>query len=299
MYSLYQLEIFKKVADEGSFNKAALELYITPSAVTRHINNLETELGVSLFERTFRGIYLTSAGAALYNRANHLLQFANETQHAVKEAAEENKNIIRIGVSVMTPYEPIKEWLMKVSRKHPEFKFEAVLFDNVPSSDNGYMFPTLGNKIDFIVDSFDNSSLAYGGTQGYELYKVGIYAVMSTNHRLAGRESIDISDLRGEILVHRNGTMKYIDDFCNHLVNEGIEVTHKIIDSYSIDIYNECAATSEIVLGVGPFKGVHPFLERVPINYSKQRSFGLIYASEPAANVYKLIDVLNEMKGKL
>ena len=47
-----QLETFLCVADAGSFNRAAEELYITPTAVIKQMNLLEASLGVKLFERT-------------------------------------------------------------------------------------------------------------------------------------------------------------------------------------------------------------------------------------------------------
>ena len=61
-----QLETFLRVADAGSFNKAAEKSYITPTAVIKQINLLEAELGVKLFERTHRGLHLTKAGKSLY-----------------------------------------------------------------------------------------------------------------------------------------------------------------------------------------------------------------------------------------
>ncbi len=61
MYNL-QLETFIVVADLGSFNKAAESLYITPPAVTKQINLLEKDLGLTLFIRTHRGLVLTEAG---------------------------------------------------------------------------------------------------------------------------------------------------------------------------------------------------------------------------------------------
>ena len=57
-----QLETFIKVADAGSFNKAADELYITPTAVIKQINSLEKSIDLVLFERTHRGLILTNAG---------------------------------------------------------------------------------------------------------------------------------------------------------------------------------------------------------------------------------------------
>ncbi len=57
-----QLETFLRVADAGSFNRAAEEAYITPTAVIKQINLLEESLDVKLFERTHRGLTLTKAG---------------------------------------------------------------------------------------------------------------------------------------------------------------------------------------------------------------------------------------------
>lgn len=61
MYN-HQLETFIRVADAGSFNKAAEESYITPTAIIKQINLLEDSLGVKLFKRTRRGLTLTKAG---------------------------------------------------------------------------------------------------------------------------------------------------------------------------------------------------------------------------------------------
>ena len=57
-----QLETFLRVADAGSFNKAAEELFITPPAVMKQITSLESNLDLKLFLRSPRGLKLTEAG---------------------------------------------------------------------------------------------------------------------------------------------------------------------------------------------------------------------------------------------
>lgn len=57
-----QLETFLRVADAGSFNKAAEELFITPPAVMKQITSLEASLDIQLFRRSHRGLTLTEAG---------------------------------------------------------------------------------------------------------------------------------------------------------------------------------------------------------------------------------------------
>ena len=57
-----QLETFLRVADAGSFNKAAEEAFITVPAVIKQINLLEEKLGLTLFVRTHKGVTLTESG---------------------------------------------------------------------------------------------------------------------------------------------------------------------------------------------------------------------------------------------
>ena len=60
-----QLDTFITVAERGCFTKAAEELYITPTAVIKQMNLLESKLGLKLFERSHRGLALTAAGRSL------------------------------------------------------------------------------------------------------------------------------------------------------------------------------------------------------------------------------------------
>ena len=70
-----QLETFLRVADAGSFSRAAEEAYITPTAVIKQINLLEESLGVKLFDRTHRGLTLTKAGRSLFQDAKYIIQY--------------------------------------------------------------------------------------------------------------------------------------------------------------------------------------------------------------------------------
>lgn len=93
MYN-HQLDTFIRVADAGSFNKAAEEAYITPTAVIKQINLLETSLDVKLFERTHRGLVLTKAGRSLYQDTKYIIQYCRDSVIRAKNAMQEDNNII-------------------------------------------------------------------------------------------------------------------------------------------------------------------------------------------------------------
>lgn len=74
-----QLETFLQVADASSFNKAAEEVYITPTAIIKQINSLEKKIGVKLFVRTHRGLALTPAGKSLYQDSRYIIDYCKDS----------------------------------------------------------------------------------------------------------------------------------------------------------------------------------------------------------------------------
>ena len=97
MDRLQALEVFMLVAKLGSFTAASRAANLTASRVTHLIQNLEKELGVSLFSRTTRRVSLSSAGQALFEQLDPNLGFITETLQNIKELSnEEPKGTIRI-----------------------------------------------------------------------------------------------------------------------------------------------------------------------------------------------------------
>ena len=123
MYYNPQLETFLRVADAGSFSKAAEERFITPTAVIKQINSLEESLGVRLFDRSHRGLRLTKAGRSMYQDSKYLIQYCRDSVTRAKNAMQEYENIIRIGSSPMTPAQLLMALWAKINERCPDIKF--------------------------------------------------------------------------------------------------------------------------------------------------------------------------------
>lgn len=98
-----QLDTFICVVESGSFSKAAEKLYISPTAVIKQINSLEASLDLKLFSRTHRGLVVTDAGQSIYNDAKYIVGYCKDSIRRAKEAMDVSDNVIRVGVSPMTP----------------------------------------------------------------------------------------------------------------------------------------------------------------------------------------------------
>lgn len=82
-FNLYPLHVFRLVARSGSVTRAAQDLFISQPAVSAHLKALETAIGEPLFERTPRGMQLTSAGAVVLEQINRLFALYEEIPAAV------------------------------------------------------------------------------------------------------------------------------------------------------------------------------------------------------------------------
>ena len=88
-----RLRVFREVAACGSFTAAARSLSYTQPAISHHINRLEQELGVTLVERSARGLTLTAPGEALLAQADGLLARIDDIERQVVELAHAGGNI--------------------------------------------------------------------------------------------------------------------------------------------------------------------------------------------------------------
>ena len=94
---LRQLRSFMSVAQQNGFRRGASSLNIAQPAVSRHIKQLETSLGVELFHRTNSGIRLTEAGQALLRHAEELFQKLANIREDLSEISLRVTGTVRIG----------------------------------------------------------------------------------------------------------------------------------------------------------------------------------------------------------
>jgi DNA-binding transcriptional LysR family regulator len=116
---LFQLRSFLRVAEAGSFTRAAEELYLTQPAVTQHVRALERELGVPLFDRTGRGAQLTPAGQALSRYARRSLALLDEGRQVIADLESGAAGRLLLGAGVTTSIFRLPGWLRAFGDAYP------------------------------------------------------------------------------------------------------------------------------------------------------------------------------------
>ena len=284
-----QLETFILVADSGSFNKAAELSYITPTAVIKQINLLERDLGVKLFVRTHRGLKLTKSGISLYNDAKYIIQYCRDSVIRAKNAMQEDDNVIRIGTSPMTPANILVELWPKIHDLYPDVKFKLVPFENTPENAREIL-RNLGQNIDVVSGIFDDTMLNVRNCAGFEISRQPLCCAVSIHHRLADKNKLTIQDLYGErlMLMHR-GWSHYVDQLRDDIWANHRKIHVVDFDFYSVEVFNRCENSNDILRVVQAWENVHPLLKVIPVEWNHSIPYGLLHSPTPSQTVKRFL----------
>lgn len=287
-----QLETFIRVADAGSFNRAAEQSYVTPTAVMKQINLLESKLGVKLFERTHRGLTLTRAGGSLYSDAKYIMQYCKDAVIRAQNAMQENDTVIRIGTSPMTPAQVLVDLWPKIHEHCPEIKFQLVPFENTLENAQEIL-KNLGHNIDIIAGIFDDTMLNVRQCAGFEISREPLCCAVSIYHPLARKQKLQIQDLYGEklMLMHR-GWSSHVDALRDDIWKNHGQIQIVDFDFYSVDIFNRCENSHDILVAVQAWENVHPLLKVIPVEWDHSIPYGLLHSPEPSETVKRFLTAL-------
>src|SRR4051812_27375480 len=91
---------FIRVVEAGNFTRAAEAMNLPTSSISRSVQKLEDDLGITLLERTTRRVALTDAGRAFFERAREALAGLEEANSLALDAAKEAHGVVRVAVPV-------------------------------------------------------------------------------------------------------------------------------------------------------------------------------------------------------
>ncbi|MDO6543409.1 LysR family transcriptional regulator [Photobacterium sanguinicancri] len=126
MFNLEQLAAFVAAVESGSFSAAARRLGKSQSSVSIGVNNLELDLGVTLFDRSTKYPTLTVQGERLYEQTKVVLRQADRLQSYAKGVINGVEDTIKIGIDPLVPFSVIDTALEKVAQVYPYIQVQIV-----------------------------------------------------------------------------------------------------------------------------------------------------------------------------
>jgi LysR family transcriptional regulator, hydrogen peroxide-inducible genes activator len=186
--SLRQLQYAVAVADTLGFHKAAAQCHVSQPALSAQIQQLETVLGVRLFERDRRRVIITAAGAEIVRRARQILVDTGDLISAAARVREPFTGMLRIGViPTVAPY-LLPEVMPELATKYPRLSLvfrEEKTADIIRAVSEG---------------ALDAGLLALEGEIGdcarAEIARDVFVAALPKGHPLAKKKILSVGDLK-------------------------------------------------------------------------------------------------------
>lgn len=286
------LTAFVCAVDSGSFTKAAKKLFVTPTAVMKQINSLESHLNLKLIERTKQGIHLTPSGEVIYKDAKFLFDFSRRSIENARQAEIVHDKTFCVGTSLLNPAKPFMDLWYKVSSQFPDYKLHLVPFED---DHDGILSEVeqLGEKFDFLLGVCDSKQWL----ERCNMLPLGRYKKMcavSREHPLANKACLELSDLYGETLM----MVKEGDSETNDLIRMDLKKNHPAIriedtpQFYDISVFNRCIETGNVLLILECWQDVHPALVSIPVKWEYSSPYGLLYALDPPEDVLQFVSAI-------
>ena len=201
----FRLQVFHTVAKRLNFTRAAEELFISQPAVTRHIQELEQQFKVKLFERNGTRIRLTDAGGRLLKHTEELFAIYRNIEFDMSSLTQRQSGRLYLGGSMTTAPYIIPPILARFHGRYPDVEVSLI------TGNTQQIEQALGQQeIDLgIVEGHSrHSSISYT-----EFMKDEIVLVSNPAHPLAKRVSIRPEDLTRIPLLLRepgSGTLEVV-----------------------------------------------------------------------------------------
>lgn len=118
--NLKHLSYFVDISKRESFTKAADDIYVSQSALSKSVKSLEQELNVTLIDRTSKSFNLTEEGKILFSEGEKLLQYIDESQNEIIEKICKSRRRLRIGVPPVASTVYFSHLLYRFMKKYPD-----------------------------------------------------------------------------------------------------------------------------------------------------------------------------------
>ena len=206
------------------------------------------------------------------------------------------ETFIQVGVSPMTPPQVFVELWSQIQKICPGMKFQIVTFENTPENAREIL-RNLGQNIDVVAGIFDDTMLNVRKCKGYEISRAPFCCAVSIYHRLASKSRLQMEDLYGEnLLIMHRGWSQYVDLLREDLLEHDPQIHMVDFDFYSVEVFNRCENSNDILLAVSNWESVHPLMKIIPVEWDYSIPFGLLYALEPSEKVKRLLKAMQKLK---
>lgn len=264
-----QLEYFLKICECGSMSRAADKLFISQQALSKSMDSLEKDLGVSLFYRNGRTLELTRCGEMLRTEGFRLIQQRDFTCRHLTDLAETDQQVITVaffsGMFTQYPAGFFEDFM----EEYPDISFRFVSY-----YDNDYNRKYIHMDVDLF---FSSEPLIQTDMCLLHQSQRPFYVLVNQNHPLAAKHMLKISDLRDHYVISINSDFPARDLLHRTLRENGVEITSQLSDADMMIGDYLVLKRNAIIFFAGPVPMIPEGMVRLPLADPRLQYYYYIY----------------------
>lgn len=204
---IQQLEYFKVVAEMQHMTQAAERLNISQPALSKSISNIETIIGVPLFDRQGRSIVLNRYGKLFLESVDIILNEYEKAKQEIGSLVMPGFGEVSLGFIHTLGMEVVPELMAHVPKQYPNMRFnltQATSYNLLRGLEEGNIDLCLSQKlISKIID-----------VEWTELWSEELFVIVPKQHEFANRDSIRLEEIKDEpfISIKRGNALRHIVD---------------------------------------------------------------------------------------
>ena len=278
-----QLNTFLKVAECGSFNRAAEELYVSASAVIQQINSLERELNVTLFTRSRRGIRLTDAGEFLAEEARGYIHLGEQIMDRLREL-ETQRPCIYVGTSMEEKCRLLYDLWMLFSPRNTNYDIRLVRAQN-----SGEM-PLQAQ----IVEGYLDGAAWQAGWEFLEICEIPLCCAVAKDHPLAKRKKLELPELRENGVLFVDRSLGRESSRLHRWLQEN-GIPYEARPQWGSSLIWDCAVRKTVLLIPSCMQDVVVDLITIPCVIDVPIPYGFFYRRHPTKPVREFLDFIRSV----
>ena len=211
---LRHLKFIKEVAEKKSLSKATHSLFLSQSALSHQLKEIETHFGTPIFHRVNRQLILTEAGKVLLEASQKVLSDLDQMERTIQGFASGDSGVIRLATQCYTCYHWLPSILIDFKKEFPNVEVEVIL-----NSNSGIEDLVLQGDIDLAILS-ENSirpKLKY-----HELFRDEQFALVNADHPWSTRKYVEAVDFADQNVLIHSYPVESVSLFTQLLIPNGI-----------------------------------------------------------------------------
>ena len=209
------LKLIREVADKKSLTKAKDALFLSQSALSHQLKEIESQLGTQLFHRVNKQLILTTAGKMVLDSAEKVLNELENTELSIKKYISGDTGTLRLATQCYTCYHWLPSLMTDFKKEFPNVELE-ILHNNSEDAED----QVVNGKIDIaiIYESSDRNNLRY-----HELFRDEMFALVPKEHPWTKKEYVEAEDFEDQNIIIHSYPLESVTLFSQVLMPNGVK----------------------------------------------------------------------------